>query len=184
MKDNFLKNKDIAIVAYAETPLERRSGKSAFDFACAVATELYEKTGLAPKDIDGLALIGPLSEAGNPFWSNFAADYFGITPRWLQTTDIGGCSATGNVARAAAAIQAGMCETVMLVGADTPSTINRAHYGGYRGEFWEPTGLPGPPGMFGLLMNRYIAQYDLKFEALGKLAATQRARRGAQSQCL
>ena len=175
MKDNFLKNKDIAIVAYAETPLERRSGKSAFDFACAVASELYEKTGLAPKDIDGLGLIGPLSEAGNPFWSNFATDYFGITPRWLQTTDIGGCSATGNVARAAAAIQAGMCETVMLVGADTPSTINRAHYGGYRGEFWEPTGLPGPPGMFGLLMNRYIAQYDLKFEALGKLAATQRA---------
>ena len=51
MRDNFLKDKDIAIVAYAETPLERRSGKSAFDFACAVASELYEKTGLAPKDI-------------------------------------------------------------------------------------------------------------------------------------
>ena len=33
---------------------------------------------------------------------------------------------------------------ILLVGADTPSTINRAHYGGYRGEFWEPTGLPGP----------------------------------------
>jgi len=28
-----------------------------------------------------------------------------------------------------------------------PSTINRAHYGGYRGEFWEPTGLPGPSGL-------------------------------------
>ena len=59
MKDNFLKNKDIAIVAYAETRLERRSGKSAFDFACAVATELYEKTGLAPKDIDGLGADRP-----------------------------------------------------------------------------------------------------------------------------
>ena len=175
MKENFLKNKDIAIIAYSETKLERRSGKSVYDFACAVMVELLAKTGLRPRDIDGLALTVPLTEAGNPFWSNFVADYFGMTPRWLQTSDIGGCSAGGNVARAAAAIQAGMCEMVMLVGADTPSTAMRAHYGGYRGEFWEPTGLPGPPGMFGLLMNRYIAQYELKFEALGKLAATQRA---------
>lgn len=175
MNNNFLKGRDIAIIAYGETKLERRSGKSVFEFACAVMTELLAKTGLTPRDIDGLALTVSMSEAGNPFWSNVCADYFGVTPRWLQTTDIGGCSAIGNVARAAAAIQAGLCETVMLIGADTPSTVMRPHHGAYRGEFLDPTGLPGPPGMFGLLMNRYIAQYGLKFEALGKLAATQRA---------
>ena len=174
MKHNFLASRDVAIIAYGETRNERRSGKSVYEFACAVVTELLGKTGLQPGDIDGLALSVPMTEAGNPFWSNFATDYFGFTPRWLQSTDIGGCSATGNVARAAAAIQAGLCETVMLVGADTPSTHMRPHYGGYRGEFWEPTGLPGPPGMFGLLLNRYMAQYELRFEALGKLAVTQR----------
>ncbi len=175
MKDNFLKGKDVAVIAFAETKLERRSGKSVYDFACAVMSELLARTGLVPRDIDGLALTVPMTECGNPFWSNFCADYFGITPRWLQTTDIGGCSAIGNIARAAAAIQAGLCETVMLVSADAPSTFMNPRYGGYRGEFWEPTGLPGPPGMFGLLMNRYMAQYELKFEALGTLAATQRA---------
>ena len=55
MKDNFLKNKDIAIVAYAETPLERRSGKSAFDFACAVATSSMKRPGSRPRTSTGSA---------------------------------------------------------------------------------------------------------------------------------
>src|SRR3974390_2290218 len=98
MKDNFLKNRDIAIVAHAGPKLERRSGKSVYEFACAVFAELLERTGLKPGDIDGLCLSVPMSECGNPFLSNFFADYFGVTPRWLQTTDLGGCSAIGNVA--------------------------------------------------------------------------------------
>lgn len=171
---NFLESKDIAIIAYSELKNERRSGKTAYELASAVMTELLEKTGLDTSAIDGLALTIPLSECGNPFWSNFVADYLGITPRWLQAVDLGGISALANVARAAAAIHAGLCETVMLIGADAPSTQLRPIYGGYRAEFWEPTGLMGPPGMFGLLMNRYIHQYKLSFEALGTLAVAQR----------
>jgi len=174
MKDNFLKSKEIAIIAYGETRLERRSGKSPYELASQVAAELFEKTGLAPKDIDGFATTTSLSDCPNPFYSNFCVDYLGITPRWLQTIDLGGCSATGNVARAAAAIQAGLCETVMLISADAPSTQMRPAYGGYRSEFFEPTGIQGPPGAFGLLMPRYMQKYELKFEALGKLAVAQR----------
>ena len=171
---NFLGSKDIAIIAYSELKNERRSGKTAYELASAVMSELLEKTGLQTKAIDGLALTIPLSECGNPFWSNFVADYLGITPRWLQAVDLGGISALANVARAAAAIQAGLCETVMLIGADAPSTQLRPIYGGYRAEFWEPTGLMGPPGMFGLLMHRYMHQYPLSFDALARLAVAQR----------
>ena len=171
---NFLGAKDVAIIAYGELKNVRRSGRTAYELASAVMTELLDKTGLDIKAIDGLALTMPLSESGNPFWSNFVADYLGITPRWLQAVDLGGISALANVARAAAAIQAGLCETVMLIGADAPSTNRHPHYGGYRAEFWEPTGLMGPAGMFGLLMNRYMHQYDLSFDALAKLAVTQR----------
>ena len=174
MTDNFLADRDVCIVAYGETRIGRRTGRTAYDLAAEVAEQLYARTGFVPADVDGLTFTVPLSECSNPFWSNYCADYLGITPRWLQTSDLGGGSAIGNVARAAMALKAGLCETVMLLGADAPSTQSRVNYGAYRNEFWEPTGIQGPPGAFGLLMNRYMAQYELDFTGLGALAVAQR----------
>ena len=174
MAKNFLESQDVCIVAYGETKIDRRTGKTAYELAAEVAEELFARTNLAPKDIDGVTFTVPLSECANPFWSNYCTDYLGIVPRWLQTTDIGGASAIGNVARAAMALQNELCETVMLIGADAPSSKWSAVYGSYRNEFWEPTGIQGPPGAFGLLMNRYLAQYELDFAGLGALAVAQR----------
>lgn len=174
MARNFLESQDVCIVAYGETKIDRRTGKTAYELAAEVAEELFAKTNLTPGDIDGVSFTVPLSECANPFWSNYCTDYLGITPRWLQTTDIGGASAIGNVARAAMALQNELCETAMLIGADAPSSKWSAVYGSYRNEFWEPTGIQGPPGAFGLLMNRYMAQYELDFAGLGALAVAQR----------
>ncbi len=174
MTKNFLGNKDVAIVAYGETKIERASGKTAYELAAAVAAELFAKTGLRPKDIDGLALGKALSEAPNTFFTNYMAEYLGLTPRWSQVSDLGGASTIANVARAAMALQAGLCETVMLLATDAPSTVNRSDYGSYRAEFWHPVGIQGPPGGFGLLMNRYMAQHTLDFRGLGALAVAQR----------
>ena len=44
----------------------------------------------------------------------------------------------------------------------------------YRAEWTEPSGLLGPPGAFGFITRRYEHQFGLKYEALGKLAVTQR----------
>ena len=174
MAVEFLADKDICIVAFAETKIERRSGRSAYEFASEVAEQLYRQTGLGPSDIDGVTFNVPISEASNPFWSNYATEYLGISARWLQTSDLGGGSAIGNVARAAAAIRTGFCDTVMLIGADAPSTQWRVNWGGYRNEFWEPVGIQGPPGAFGLLMNRYAHEHDLDLRGLGALAVAQR----------
>ena len=174
MAPNFLEAQDVCIVAHGETRIDRRTGRTAYELAAEVAEQLYARTDLAPGDIDGVAFTVPLSECANPFWSNYATDYLGIAPRWLQTTDIGGASAIGNVARAAMALRSGLCETAMLIGADAPSSKWSAVYGAYRNEFWEPTGIQGPPGAFGLLMNRYMAQHELDFAGLGALAVAQR----------
>ncbi len=174
MAGNFLANKDVCIVAYAETKIDRRTGKSAYELSAEVAADLYKKTKMGPSDFDGLTFSVPLSECGNPFWSNYCSDYLGIGPSWIQTTDMGGGSATGNVARAAMALQSGLCETVMLICSDAPSTQSRVNYGSYRNEYWDPTGIQGPPGAFGLLMNRYQEQYDMDFRGLGALAVAQR----------
>jgi acetyl-CoA acetyltransferase len=97
-----------------------------------------------------------------------------MQPRWLQTSDLGGASAIANISRAAMALQNGLCETVMLIGTDAPSTQWRAHYGSHSAEFGDTTGLLVAPGIFGFLMTRYAAQYDLDFRGLGALAVAQR----------
>jgi acetyl-CoA acetyltransferase len=171
---NHLAGRDVVIAGYGETRIGRRSGKTPYEFAALAFEEILTKTGLKPADIDGFATNVPHSESSNQYYTTYLCDYLGVTPRWMQVSDHGGGAALAGVSRAAMAIQAGMCEVAMVLCADAPSTSWRAANGGFRVAFWDPTGIQGPPGGFGLLMNRYMAQYDLKLEALGKLAVAQR----------
>jgi acetyl-CoA acetyltransferase len=114
------------------------------------------------------------SDAGNPFQGPMMAGYLGLELNWTQTTDMGGGSVTGNVARAAAAIRAGLCDVVLVLAADAESTENKGNVGLWRTEWQFPVGTMGPPGYFGLLSTRYREQWGLDDNALAKLAVTQR----------
>ena len=105
MAGNFLRDKDIVIIAYGEIKNELRSGKTAPELASEAMEEVFRWSGLTNRDIDGLAINLPAAEVGNSFYSNILADNLGIEARWLQLTDIGGCAVLGNVARAAAAVR-------------------------------------------------------------------------------
>jgi acetyl-CoA acetyltransferase len=172
---NPLRDKEIAIIAYAELPNQRGSGKRPYEFGAEIMAQLIGRSGIEHSDIDGLAVISPIAEAGNTFYSIAMADTLGLAPRWSQVSDIGGCSPIGNVARAAAAIQSGQCEMVMCIAADASSAgVAGRRLGGFREEFMDPTGFQGPPIAFGVLSHAYDQQYGLSLEALGKLAVTQR----------
>ena len=67
---NSLINKDIAIIAYSETKIVRRSGRSTYDIAAEATAKVLEYAGLGTQDIDGMATVLPSSEAGNNFYSN------------------------------------------------------------------------------------------------------------------
>jgi acetyl-CoA acetyltransferase len=169
-----MKKKDIVIAGYSETKIEFKSGRSAYDLAGEALSQLIERTGIRLEDIDGLSVTTALSEAPNPFFAVYMTEALGITPSWLNYGGIGGCSATGGVARAMSAIRDGMCKVAVVMSADAPSTDWRSNYGAYRPEFQDPPGVQGPPATFGLLMSRYIHQYGINTEALGKIAITQR----------
>lgn len=169
-----MNQRDIAIAGYAETRVEFKSGRSAYDLAGEALDQLLERTGLDKSVIDGLSVTTALSEASNPFFAVYMTEALGLTPTWLNYGGIGGCSATGGVARAISAIRDGHCEVAVVMSADAPSTDWRSNYGAYRGEFQDPPGVQGPPATFGLLMSRYAHQYGLDERALGKIAVTQR----------
>ncbi|MGE3642913.1 MAG: thiolase family protein [Beijerinckiaceae bacterium] len=174
MRKNHLAARDIAIVAYGETKIERRSGKTTFEFAAEAMAQILARTGLKPADIDGFATNIAHSESANQYATAYLCDALGLSPRFMQVSDHGGGSGLAGVSRAAMALQAGQCEIALVLGADAPTTQWNGKNLGFRPEFWDPTGIQGPPGAFGLLMHRYMHQYALKPEALGKLAAAQR----------
>jgi len=165
---------EIVIAGYSETAVQFKSGRSAYDFAGEALAQLLASTGLDKAEIDGMSVTVPLSECANPFFAVYMAEALGMSPTWLNYGGIGGCSATGGVARAMSAIRDGHCEIAVIMSADAPSTRWNANYAAFRPEFQDPVGVQSPPSVFGLLMSRYAHQYDLKPEALAKIAVTQR----------
>lgn len=170
-----MKFDEAVISGFSETKFDVATGRSAYDLAGDVLAGLVEATGIDRNEIDGMVACSSTSEASNNFWSPFLADYLGLELDWCQGMDLGGASFTAAVSRAAMAVQAGACNTVLVLAADAPTTENRSDIRAYRTEWQDPVGLMGPPGAFGLLSSRYNAQYGLKHEALAKLAVTQRA---------
>jgi len=168
--------RDSAIVAVAETKIVEKSDRDVWELDAEVLESLLDKTGFEKAEIDGLVLAGLSSTAaGDYFWAQTTADELGLELDFCESVHVGGCSATGCVARAAAAIDAGLCTTALLLFADTGVAESNRRDRNYRREWTDPYGLLGPPGAFGLLSRRYEHLYGLDYEVLGKLAVTQRS---------
>ena len=74
--------------------------------------------GLKLSDIDGFATAVETPQQ--------IAHYLGITPTWVDGTSVGGCSFMLHVRHAAAAIEAGLCKTVLITHAESgKSNIGR-----------------------------------------------------------
>ena len=57
MAGNFLRDKDIVIIAYGEIKNELRSGKTAPELASEAMEEVFRWSGLTNRDIDGLMIL-------------------------------------------------------------------------------------------------------------------------------
>src|SRR6516162_5691968 len=168
--------RDNAIVAYTETKVMKKSDRDVWVLAGEILESLLDKTGFDKAEIDGLVMSGLTGTGGaSMFWAQSTCDMLGLEVGFCEQVHTGGCSAVGAVARAAAAIDAGMCEAALCLYADTHV---REHNGrndrNYRRDWTEPYGLLGPPGAFGLLQRAYDAKFGVDPLALGKLAVTQR----------
>ncbi len=164
----------VAIVGAAETTeLGKIPHVSQIQLHADAALNALKDAGLKLADIDGIATAGE-----SP--TNLA-HYMGIVPTWVDGTSVGGCSFMLHVRHAAAAINEGLCNTVLIThGESGRSNVGR---GGFRGggggaslagQFEAPYGLMGPPSLFTIPFLRYMKETGTTLEQLAMVAVVQR----------
>jgi len=167
-----MKQKSVAVVGAAETT---KMGKipdvSVIGLHADAALNAMADAGLKPTDIDGVACAGisPVE----------LAQYLGITPTYADGTSVGGCSFMLHVRHAAAAINEGLCTTVLITHGE--SGRSRVGAGGFgrapsslMGQFEMPYGVTAPPTMFTIPVLRYMKTYGVTEEDLANVAVIQR----------
>lgn len=163
----------VAIVGAAEsTDMGVIKNMSQTQIHCDAALNALKDAGLKASDIDGVACAGE-------YPVNLAFQ-LGITPRWLDGTYVGGCSFMLHVRHAAAAIEAGLCNTVLI----THGESGKSRIGYYVGQNLAPSSVVGqfempfapfsPANMFTLPVLRYMKQYGLTHEQLAMVSVVQR----------
>jgi acetyl-CoA acetyltransferase len=167
-----MRRKTVAVVGAAEsTKLGVIPELSQIGLHADAALNAMKDCGLKPSDIDGVATAGETPVQ--------IAHYLGITPKWVDGTSVGGCSFMIHVRHAAAAIEAGLCKTVLIThGESGKSQIGRPprpvppH--SLNGQFEQPFGPMGPPSLFPIPVLRYMKTYGVTHEQLAMVSVVQR----------
>jgi acetyl-CoA acetyltransferase len=178
-----------AIVGYTEWAPQRKWDRPMFgmEAAAQLAAEALADVGLEKDAVDGL-VIGGLQES--PLFAPLAlAEYLGIQSHFNEVVDIGGATSAGMVWRAAAAIEVGICETVLVLVPSVPAPIESGGdpekmmlpfylmgdaWGSPQSQYDIPYGLVAATPSFAMVASRYIAEYGVAPETLAKLAVDER----------
>ncbi len=168
-----MKRGSIAIVGAAETTeLGRIPGLSQLQLHADAALNGMRDAGISMADIDGVACAGESPTS--------VAHYLGIQPNWVDSTSVGGCSFMLHVRHAAAAINDGLCNTVLIThGESGRSNVGRSGFRGggaatLPGQFEAPFGGMGPTTSFTLPFLRYMKETGTTLEQLAMVVVSQR----------
>ena len=164
----------VAIVGAAElvSPLGVFPEYSQLGLHAEAGIRAMKEAGLKPSDIDGVACAG-----ASPVETAF---YLGITPTYVDGTQVGGCSFMIHVRHAVAAIESGLAKTVLIThGESGKSGIGRGGWPGGGGQsiqaqFEQWVGTSGPPSTFTIPVMRYLKKYNVTEEDLATVAVVQR----------
>jgi acetyl-CoA C-acetyltransferase len=169
-----LKRKAAAIGIGELKPMKEPGDATALGLMAQVAAEAIADAGLEKKDIDGFLTGVPFCDPGMLYPAS-AAEVLGLAPRMLNQVDIGGASPAGMIWRAAAAIDAGMCNAVLCITADLnkigdqrPPTVS------VQREFEAPYGNIGANCGYALIAHRHMYEFGTKPEQMAKVAVDQR----------
>ena len=175
-------SRQAVIVGAAEGPLRDGrlppGGTVLSDQARAAASALAE-AGLELGDVDGLLTAGSWGIPGPGAMPTLTlAEYLGITPRFFDSTNVGGSSFEAHVGHAARAIAAGDCEVALIVYASRQRSDRSRTLAGRPAvlnlQFETPYGLPSPIGGYAMAATRHMHQYGTTSEQLAEVAVATR----------
>ncbi len=172
-------HKKVAIVGVAESDIGRVPHKSKFQLSAEASRLALEDAGLSRQDVDGI--FTTIITEGGQFSTLLMAEYLGITPRYTDSTSIGGSSFVAYVQHAAMAIATGRCEVALICHGST----NLSDRGGRSGpvsaaqqvfgptQFEEPYGV-STIGSYALAAHRHMYEYGTTSEQLAEIAVATR----------
>ncbi len=178
-----------ALVGFTEWAPERKWERPMFGMeACAVlAVEALADAGIEKDAVDGL-VTGGLQDS--PMFGPLAlAEYLDIQTHFSEQVDIGGASSAGMIWRAAAAIEVGLCDTVLVLVPSTPSPPQAGDearkmvmppylagdaWGSPQSIYDIPYGLVAAAPSFAMVATAYMDAYGVTPEQLAKIAVDER----------
>lgn len=166
-----------AIVGAHELPPQRTTpGVTTLEMIARVSRAAVFDAGLTPQDIDGL-MIGPQVGETPQHAPAALSEYLGLQPRFADIADLGGATGPGMVWRAAAAVSAGMADTVLCVlgNARDPERPPRSPNRNPIREFDVPYGASGANQAYAMVAQAHIAEFGTTAEQLAQVPVKQRA---------
>jgi acetyl-CoA C-acetyltransferase len=166
------------IAGIFEHPTRKADDKSLAQLHAEVARGALQDAGLTKDDVDGYFCagdapgLGPLS----------MAEYIGLKPRHVESTDVGGSSYILHVGHAARAIAAGKCSVALITLAGRPRAEGGSPSLGLRTELFPEGAFEVPYGpaivnVYGMCAMRHMYEYGTTSEQLAwiKVAASHHA---------
>jgi acetyl-CoA acetyltransferase len=168
------KRGSIAIVGAAESDeVGKLPGKTALALHAEGARNALADAGLTAKDVDAVLSTGRQT-------ANDVPEYLGIRPRYMDNTQMGGCSFIAHLQHALGILDAGVAEVVLITHGE--SGYSRAGMGGGDrfaadtppGQYEMPFGIGGPATRYALAATRHMHEYGTTREQMAAVAVATR----------
>lgn len=164
----------VAIVGAAECDLGS-TGRAVLGLQTQAVTRALADAGLTLADVDGLATTGV-----SRFSATSLAEHLGLQPAWTDSTFAGGSAFEMFVARAAQAIEAGQCHTVVISFASNQRSTRSRSLGGVY-EPWTPEAQLEAPydplypaSYYAMAAQAYLHRHAHERDALAEVAVAAR----------
>jgi len=181
---------EAAIVGFCELAPQRKQSRPelfTLEQYALLAKRAVDDAGIAASAVNGLVAHG-LAES-DMFVPATLSEYLGLPLNYGERVDLGGATAAGMVWRAAAAVELGLCDAVLVVVPGStmlPRSQRRPprdpgyfgassnNFGSPQAEFEIPFGNLGQNAPYAQIARRYGAEFGYDPRATAKIAAEQR----------
>ena len=177
-----MKKREAVIFGVADLPLKdckALTPMSVLQAQALVARDALKDADIAMNEVDGLLTTGMWGVPGpGQLPTVTLSEYLGITPRFVDGTNIGGSAFEAHVAPAATAIEAGRCEVALITyGSLQRSEMSRNLAGRpsvLTMQYETPWGMPTPVGGYAMAAMRHMHEYGTTSGQLAEIAVATR----------